>query len=219
MLNLLEELWLLALNEKTGKLKQTNLVQALTGALLIELALEKRIYSKGQREVGVTSSEPLNDPVITAGLEKINTSKEVLEVRRWMFALGSLQQKKVQDFVAEGLQERGHIHIVETSALGGILKSKKWVLRDSELRKGIIERMRATGLENKEPTLRTLCLMLLAGQNDLVRITFTPQERSRYQTRLSKLITMLDEPRAEHARSIIVLVLKAIESSRESWNA
>ena len=48
MLTIPEELWLLSLNPRTGKVKTTKLIQAVTGAVLVELALAKRIQIKGK---------------------------------------------------------------------------------------------------------------------------------------------------------------------------
>ncbi|MEN6436937.1 MAG: GPP34 family phosphoprotein [Anaerolineaceae bacterium] len=218
MLTLPEELWLLALNEKNGKLKQINLVQGLTSAILVELALEKRIDSKGNRKVEVIDKEPLNNAVLDFALGKINAAPDAREVRRWMLDLGSLQQKMVYDYVAEALVEHGHIERVEESKLGGLIKKNKWILKDKEIRNGILERIRGVAFENKAPTLRTFCLMLLSGENDIIRISTTRDERAKYQTRVKQLLEMLEEPRSAHARNIIVLVLKAIENNRESWS-
>jgi len=218
LLTLPEEIWLLALNEKTGKLKQINLVQALTSAILMELALEKRIDSKGNRKVEVIDKEPMNNAVLDFALGKINAAPEPREVRRWMLDLGSLQQKMVHDFVAESLVEHGHVEKVEVSKLGGLIKKNKWVLKDKEIRNDIIARIKGVAFENKSPTLRTFCLILLSGENDIIRISTTRDERAKYQTRVKQLLEMLNEPRSAHARNIIVLVLKAIESNRESWS-
>ncbi len=216
MLTIPEELWLLSLNPRTGKVKTTKLIQAVTGAVLVELALARRIQIKGKKLVGVASDQPVGNAVLDGALAKIKAYEKDLEVYLWMYELSSVQQKRIQDFVAEGLQERGAVDLVEQSVLGGLLKSKKWVLKDAGLRDEIIQRMRSAGLENHEPDLHTLCLMLIAGQTDLVRITESRNERSRYQSRIRKLITMVDEPRATHARGIIVAVLKANQTSRGS---
>ncbi len=154
MLTLLEELWLLALNEKSGKLRTTNLAQALTGAALIELAFDRRINTKGKREVGVLNSKPLNHPVLDAALKKIQSADNYREVRRWMFDLASLNQKMIYDFVAVGLVEQGIIEAQTQSLLGGLIKRKRWVLRNSEVRNEIITRMRETAFENKEATIK-----------------------------------------------------------------
>ncbi len=214
MLTIPEELWLLSLKPKTGKINNSKLIQAVTGAVLIELALARRIQIKGKKLVGVISEQPVGNPVLDGALAKIKAYEKDLEVYLWMYELSSVQQKRIQDYVAEGLQERGAIELVEQSALGGLLKRKKWVLKDAGLRDEVIQRMRTAGLENHEPDLHTLCLMLIAGQTDLVRIAETREERSRYQARIRKLITLVDEPRAAHARGIIVAVLKANQTSR-----
>jgi len=216
LLTIPEELWLLSLNPRTGKVKTTKLIQAVTGAVLVELALAKRIQIKGKKQVGVTSDQPLGNAVLDSALAKIKAYEKDLDVFLWMYELSSVQQKRIQDFVAEGLQERGTVELVEQSVLGGLIKSKKWVLKDAGLRDEIIQRMRSAGLENRDPDLHTLCLMLIAGQTDLVRIAESRDERSRYQARIRKLITMVDEPRAAYARNIIVAVLKANQTSRGS---
>jgi len=215
LLTIPEELWLLSLNPRTGKVKTTKLIQAVTGAVLVELALAKRIQIKGKKQVGVTSDQPLGNAVLDSALAKIKAYEKDLDVFLWMYELSSVQQKRIQDFVAEGLQERGTVELVEQTVLG-LFKRKKWVLKDANLRDEVIQRMRAAGLENQEPTLHTLCLMLIAGQTDLVRIAESRNERAKYQARIRKLITMVDEPRAAHARNIIVAVLKANQTSRGS---
>lgn len=216
MLTIPEELWLLSLNPRSGKINQAKLIQAITGAILVELALEQRIQIKGKKHIGVTSDKPLGNAVLDAALAKIKAYEKDLEAYLWMYELSSVSQMRVQDLVAEGLQEKGAIEHTEQPALGGLFKRKRWILKDSSLRNEVIQKMRAAGLENQEPSLRTLCLMLIAGQTDLVRITESREERLRYQTRIRKLVNIVDEPRAAHARGIIVAVLKANQTSRGS---
>jgi hypothetical protein len=216
LLTIPEELWLLSLKPKTGRVNNSKLIQAITGAVLIELALAQRIQIKGKKQVGVTSDQPLGNAVLDGALAKIKAYEKDLEVYNWMYELSSVQQKRIQDFVAEVLQERGAIELVDQPVLGGLFRRKKWILKDANLRDEVIQRMRNAGLENQEPTLHTLCLMLIAGQTDLVRITESREERSRYQARIRKLVNIVDEPRAAHARGIIVAVLKANQTSRGS---
>jgi hypothetical protein len=215
MLTIPEELWLLAFNEKKGDARKAYLTPALAGGLLIQLALEKRVEVEGKNRLVVKDATPTGEPLIDHTVERIARITPPLAVHRWLFDLQSLDQKPIRQRVAEALIERGHLHIREYKLLG-LFNARKYVLSDASIRQDLMQNLRGVAFEEKKPTLHLVCWMILAGQCDLVRITKNSEERKDYQARIKRLATMFEEPRAAHARAVILAVLKGIESYKES---
>lgn len=112
MLRFPEEILLLLLDDESGKmsgLRDWSLKYALTGAVLMDLALEGRIDSDLQHMVLVDST-PLNDDLLDPLLAEIAADKELHAVRFWLEKLSShakdIQERALERLVSNGILKR-----------------------------------------------------------------------------------------------------------------
>jgi len=121
MLSMLQEVVLLAVDEKTGELRSTRefgTAYALVGAVFFDLALARKIDT-GTEEIDIIDTTPTGDPALDHVLEKMAQRRDL---------------KTVRDWIEEIFRSR---HDLETAALrslieGGILRhevSKRlWII-------------------------------------------------------------------------------------------
>lgn len=109
MLNLAEELFLLALDDDEGWIVESALDTlrfSLAAALLANLALHDRIVIEDGR-LHVFDAEPIGDELLDAVLERLDGSEKPRKVKYWLNALGF---RKLPKQVAQRLVELGLLH-------------------------------------------------------------------------------------------------------------
>lgn len=158
---LAEDLLLLVLDDRTGKVVSSNLDTALGGAVLIELALADTIeVSKGEglwarsKVRPIASSPRPSDPVLGNGLDLVaakERSAQDLVVR-----LG----KGVRRTLLERLQTRGVLRLEEDKVLG-LFPRKRWPTVDSSHEDAVRRQISAALLEGATPDDRTAALIAL----------------------------------------------------------
>ena len=196
-----EEYLLLALDEKTGKMRVGSdvLGPALGGALVAELALRERIgitpheagWSKRGR-VTITSMTPTDDPELDAALDKLseNEGKKVKD----LLSEYSTKKRRLSHGVRERLLDRlaasGALVKTEGTVLGFIPRTT-WPAADPAGEEDIRRRLHAALVDGTTPTERTVTLVALLQVTGLLN-KVVPTENKRALKAKAKELTSGD---------------------------
>lgn len=110
-----EELILLWLEERTGRLRQRNLRYALAAAALAELLLNGRLREE-MGHIEVRHGDPLDDPALDLALRRMSASARTPKLSWWVRNLYTTTRQPV-DLIAERLIEYGAVTRRERTAL------------------------------------------------------------------------------------------------------
>ncbi len=108
MLNLAEELFLLALHDEDGHIvnaASTALPYGVAGALVLELALRERVRLD-EDELAVLDAAPTGAPALDHALQQIEASDEPRNTKHWVQVLGG-DFSTIKDLLLAELVERG----------------------------------------------------------------------------------------------------------------
>ena len=114
MLNLMEELLLLALDDKKGKVllsSSTELPYALRGAVLLELVNAKKIDIVNKKVVLIDSTMTGN-PILNNALELIENKSKEKSIGYWISRLG-YKMKSLRKDLLSGLMDKGILEKVD----------------------------------------------------------------------------------------------------------
>lgn len=192
-----EEYLLLALDEKTGKLRvgSERLEPALGGALLVELALRERVgatpheagWTKRGR-VTITSLTPTDDPELDAALEKLaaNEGKKVKD----LLSTYTSKKNRLGHGVRERLQDRlvaaGALQRIEGTVLGFIPRTT-WPAGDPAAEDDVRRRLQGALVEGTTPTERTVALVALLQVTGLLPKVVTTEDKRALKARAKQL--------------------------------
>ena len=186
MLNLAEELFLLALDDDEGWIVAPALDilrYGLAAALLADLALHDKIVVEEQRIV-VRDLRPLGDDLLDDTLKRLADSPKPRKVKYWLNALGfrKLPKQIAQGLVARGvLIERERQYEWAQPYIGAArpdAPAKYWIKQD----------LRAAALTQARPDRRTIVLLSLMQGCRLLTLVFTKDERKTARKRLDELL-------------------------------
>ncbi|MHB1461519.1 MAG: anti-sigma factor antagonist [Armatimonadota bacterium] len=176
MLSFAEEIYLLALDDKQGDIKSlpaSALDYALSGALLMELAINDRIDNDAEG-LKVTSPEPTKDPLLDYALEKMKLQTHTQPTSVWL-----------NDFAnrAERLQKRVLTRLIDRSILKQEDRKVLWVfnvrrypMQDNCEVKEVRERLRDIILSGDIPDPRDIVLISLGNACGLLDDLFSEEE-------------------------------------------
>ena len=192
-----EEYLLLALDERTGKLRigSDALGPALGGALVAELALRERVgvtpheagWSKRGR-VTITSTTPTDDPELDAALQKLAEN----EGRKVKDLLSEFATKKrrlnygVRERLLDRLAAAGAILRPEVTILGFIPRTT-WPAGDPEGEEDVRRRLQAALVEGTTPTERTVALIALLQVTGLLTKVVTTDDKRALKAKAKEL--------------------------------
>lgn len=93
MLHIYQEITLLALRDETGTVSIANLAQALGGAILAELILEKRVSLSPDKKrfVDLLDGSPSGDAVIDECLDKLKRAKRRARLATWVSRFAAIK--------------------------------------------------------------------------------------------------------------------------------
>lgn len=192
-----EEYLLLALDEKTGKLRVGGdvLGPALGGALVAELALRERIgvtpHEAGWNKRGrvtITNLTPTDDPELDAALDKLSEN----EGRKVKDLLSEYSTKKRR--LSHGLRERllerlaasGQLVKTEGTVLGFIPRTT-WPAGDSAEEEELRRRLHAALVDGTTPTERTVALIALLQVTGLLPKVVTTENKRALKAKAKEL--------------------------------
>lgn len=185
MLNLAEELFLLALDDEEGAISASaldTLRYGLAAALLADLALHDKIAVEEQRIV-VRDLRPLGDDLLDDALKRLADSPKPRKVKYWLNALGfrKLPKQIAQRLVAQGVlveeEQRYTWAVPYVGAAQPDAPAKYW------LKQGL----RAAGLTRAKPERRAVVLLSLMQGCRLLNLVFTRDERRAAGRRVAEL--------------------------------
>jgi Golgi phosphoprotein 3 GPP34 len=192
-----EEYLLLALDEKTGKLRIGNdaLGPALGGALVAELALRERIgvtpHEAGWNKRGrvtIVSTTPTDDPELDAALQKLVEN----EGRKLKDLLSEYTTKKrrlshgVRERLLERLAASGAVVRTEGTILGFIPRTT-WPAGNVEGEEDVRRRLQAALVEGTTPTERTVALIALLQVTGLLPKVVTTEDKRALKAKAKEL--------------------------------
>ncbi len=177
MLNLMEEILLLSLQEEKGTLyftASTGIDSCLTGALLMELELMKRIRVD-KKTLEVIDRSSTKSPRLDAALKQIDSSKRLQPPHYWVSKLrGSmkrLRKELLEELVDNGLlREEEHQFLV-------FFRTNRYPLRDVRAKKDLLDRVQKVLLRGEKPQARTVKLIGLIHACSLIGSLFDKEER------------------------------------------
>lgn len=187
-LYLYEEILLLALRNQKGTFVGTYVEYALTGALLAELLLERRISIEqtGKQLVNVEEAGPVGDPILDEGLERIAKASRRASLQTWVSRLAGI--KRLRERVAQQLCHRGILRADEDKILL-IFTRKIYPEIDPAPEKEIVERLQAAIFsDTEEVDPRTVVLISLADGVDLLTANLGRKEVRARKKRIEQII-------------------------------
>jgi len=179
LLNCAEELILLAIDDQTNsfyRITSINFNVALIGALLMDLALRKRI-DVNLEGIYVLSTEPTGDRFLDAILENLIET----EAGNQPAALvGQLYNSMGH------LKEKGIIKVSQCKVLW-LFKKRRYPVIDQKEEEEVLSRIRKTVLTDVDPEPRDLALIALLNICNLMDKIFTQEELEQRSERLEQL--------------------------------
>ena len=182
-----EEYLLLALDEKTGKLRVGSdvLGPALGGALITELALKERIgvtpHEAGWNQRGrvtITSMTPTDDPELDAALDK-PAENEGRKVKDLLSAYSTKKRRLshgVRERLLEWLAASGTLET--EGSIFGFIPRTTWPAGDSAGEDDVRRRLQAALVDGTTPTERTVALIALLHVTGLLpKVVSTENKR------------------------------------------
>ncbi len=188
MLNLMEELLLLALDDEKGKIlfsSSTELPYALRGAVLLELVIEKKINVIDKK---VVLSDPTitGNPILNSALEIIKNKNKKKSIGYWISKL-VYKMKSLRKDLFSGLMDKGIIE-KEDGKILWLIPTKRYPTKnpipENEVRKRIIDIV----LYDKQPDDRSLMLISLVNSCNLIKEIFPKESRKEAKRKMKKIV-------------------------------
>lgn len=188
MQTLAEDLLLLMLDDEKGTASWSRptaeLTYGLGGALLMDLALQRRITNVDQKIVpGVAG--PSGDEVLDAALETIRSSSTPENAKHWVKKLG--EQKGLKEQLAQRLVARGILREQEHTYFG-VFHQYRYPTSDPGPESSIRSQIHDAVVGNAEPDARTVLLLSLVNACHLTDSLFAKEERTQVTQRIKELV-------------------------------
>lgn len=190
MISLIEELYLLALDEEKGNIvpfTKKTLAYGLSGAILAELSLQKKVCSNDKHRLEVNGeADPLGDDVLDEALKEIRASDKPRKMSYWVSQFSS-RPKRLQEHLGENLsakdvlyQEDKHFFRKQPAPESG----QPAVPSKFESKKAL----RGMILSTEAADARGLALLQVAQASDLLGLIFTQDELPLAKNRIHEKI-------------------------------
>ena len=191
MLSFAEEIYLLSLDDTTGKIALSGgsaaLHRAIVGAVLCELAVITRIDVDVDYLYAVDPT-PTNEPMLDYIFDIIVRKSQPETTHYWLERLLS-EASRLEKIVAEGLVKKGILKVIESRVLW-VFPSRRYPLIDNEEVDDVERRLRDLITNDEIPCPRDAVLFCLAYACDLLHEILSPKELQRYHERIESLSKM-----------------------------
>jgi len=184
-----EEIALLALDDKTGKLRplpERSFDLAIAGALLMELAFAKRVDTD-QEFLKVLDRSPTGDALLDEVMALI-PQQQTVSIRQAISAVAmeanGLQKRIFNGLIAEGILQK------EEHRLFFVLRERRYPLRDDREEKEVIARIREVIIEGVMPDPKDVVIVCLMDACDLGRAVFSDEELEAHRERIADVAKM-----------------------------
>ena len=201
-LNLADELILLALDDEKGSLvvDSTYLSMALSGSILLELFLKKKI-DIDSKKVKVIDRSRSGDEMIDIYLELITESKKERSLRYWVENFSG-KYSKIKRAILDKLIRKS-ILVEKESKILWIIPNNKYPAQNSRHENQLRKKLNTTLIRNEATSTRDVMLLSLIDSSALTKEVFG-KENLKENTKKSKVLLMILSFRA--------LLIKALKS-------
>ena len=188
MLSFAEEIYLLALDDVTGKItsysEEISLSYTLIGATLCELSMLNKIDTDLDN-LYVIDDQPTGNIVLDEILTILNGNKSNLPVSYWLKILLS-HESETEKLVLEQLVKKGILKRVD-ERIFWVFHTRRYPIVDNKKVKNVEERLRKIILSDEIPDPRDAILISLVYACNLFEEILSPKERKRSEKRIQSL--------------------------------
>ena len=214
MLNLMEELLLLALDDEKGKILSSSssaLPYGLRGALLLELTLANKIDIVNKKLV-VIDDTPTNNPLLNSALDIFSNHHKEKKVKYWVSKLKSKMKLLRQDLLSD-LMNKGIIEKRDKIFLW-VIPAKRYPTKNPVPENAVRKRIIDIVLHNKQSDERSLMLISLINSCDLIKEVFSKEYRKEAKKKIKEIVkgenignAIIDQVNDEIMAAIIVATI------------
>lgn len=191
LLTLPEELFLLTVNDKTGRkafLKSRKFDILLSASLLMDLALHNRIDSDLEYIIPF-NARPTGHPLLDKALEKIHRVKEKQKINWWLLKLAE-EGPDYREILVNGLLQKGLIRMEREHVFLGFSSNRyPMLIHDQEIIE-IKSRLKSIIFSDELPDFRDIVLVSIAWYGGLLHLILTENEIHNRQKRIEQLARM-----------------------------
>jgi hypothetical protein len=190
MLTMLEEVVLLAVDERTGNLRSTRefgTAYALVGALFFDLALARRIDTDTET-IHVIDRTPTGNPVMDRVLTQLAGRSDLRTVSNWIEEL-FLQRCDLEGDALQLLIDRGVLRH-EKSKLLWIIDVERFPLVDNKPQQHVKLRLAEAILSDTIPDTRDIMLLSIAEPCGLLNYVLSDSELQNRKARIRMLTNL-----------------------------
>jgi len=189
MLSFAEEIYLLALDDVTGKISnysdQVSLSYALIGAVLCELSFMGKIDTDAEK-LYLLNKEPTGKPVLDSILNIISENNAQMPVSYWLKILLS-NASSTEDMVLEQLIKKGILKKIDEKIFW-VFHTRRYPIINNKEIKSVEERIKHLVLNESDfPDPREAVLVSLIKASNLFETILSPKELKRAEKRIQSL--------------------------------
>lgn len=186
-----EELFLLTVNNKTGRkafLKSRKFDMLLAAAILMELALQQRIDSDLEN-IFPDQPELTGNPILDNAFELIKNESKHKKISHWLLKLAE-KAGQYREMLVSGLVSKGLLKIEKGSVfLGFTSRQYPLLINDKEITE-VKTRMRELIFSHDLPDFRDVVIVSIAWYGGLISLILTDEEITAKQQRIDQLARM-----------------------------
>jgi hypothetical protein len=184
---MLEEVVLLAVDEKTGRIRSTRefgAAYALVGAVLFDLALARRIDTDTER-IHIVDPTPTGNPTLDRVLARMAARPDLETVQEWIEEM-FLQREDLEGEALRSLMDRGILRH-EHSRLLWIIDVDRFPIVDNKPQQHVKLRLANAILTDGLPDARDIMLVSIADQCGLLGYVLSDDELENRKERIRAL--------------------------------
>ncbi len=190
MLTFVEEIVLLALDDKKGKfvdLPPLALDQALAGAALLELAFQNRIDTD-LTHLTLVSDKATGDRMLDPILKEIVAAKDKKDAKYWVGVISAVGEK-IRDAAPAKLVEKGVLKKEEKKFLW-VIPGRRYPMIQEQEEQEVRTRIRQVVVDGAVPSPRDVVIISLASACQLLRTVFSDADLLKYSPRIAEVAKM-----------------------------
>ena len=190
MLTFVEEIVLLALDDKKGKfvdLPPLALDQALAGAALLELAFLSRVDTD-LTHLMLVSDKATGDKMLDPILRQIAGAKDKKDAKYWVGVI-SADGEKIRDATLARLVEKGVLKREEKKILW-VIPGRRYPMIQNKEEEEVRKRIRHVVVDGAIPSPRDVVIISLASACQLLRSVFSDADLLKYSPRIAEVAKM-----------------------------
>jgi golgi phosphoprotein 3 len=187
MLTMLEEVVLLAVDEKTGRLRSTRefgTAYALVGAVFFDLALARKIDTDTE-SIQVVDTAPSGHPILDRLLARMAARPDLKTVRDWIEEM-FLRRDDLEGEALQSLISRGILRHEQSKRLW-IIDVESFPMIDRKPQQHVKIRLARTILTDAIPETRDIMLISIAEQCGLLGFVLSDSELANRAQRIQML--------------------------------